>query len=365
MGYNWQRSDWPNFDYSLDKVEALLYQFAEETGFVAGAISAIPPDIQQEITINMMVAEAIKTSAIEGEFLSREDVISSIRNKLGQPHKVIKNLKAIGAGELMVVARNTFNEPLTEEVLFIWHLLLLQGELHINAGVWRKGEEPMQVISGPIGKETIHFEAPPSTRVPAEMEAFIKWFNDTAPGGLKEIKSAPVRSAIAHLYFESIHPFEDGNGRIGRSITEKALSQTLGRPVLLSLSCVIEANKAEYYRQIKAAQKSNQITDWIAYFVDVTIKAQQQAKQQVAYTLQATKFMDTFKAALNERQLKAILKMLDAGPEGFEGGMTAKKYMSITKSSKATATRDLQALIELGAFVNQGGGRSTHYSLQL
>lgn len=367
MSYNWQKPDWPDFKYSLGEIEDTLHQFSESTGFVTGALTYIHPDIQQEIIINIMVAEAVKTSAIEGEFLSREDVVSSIRNKLGliHPQKMPKDLKAVGAGELMVEVRNTFSEPLSNETLFKWHTLLLKSNHHINLGTWRKGIEPMQVISGPMGGETIHFEAPPSSQVPLEMEKFITWFNDTAPGGKKEIKRAPVRSAIAHLYFESIHPFEDGNGRVGRAIAEKALSQTIGRPVVLSLSHIIEANKTAYYKQIKTAQTSNEISGWIAYFVDVTLHAQQQAKEQVAHTLKKTRFMDTYKSELNERQLKAILKMLDAGPDGFEGGMTAKKYMSITRSSKATATRDLQTLMELGAFINQGGGRSTHYSLNM
>jgi len=367
MLYNWQRPDWPNFSFNLVAMEDILYRFAEETGYVTGLLESIPVSQQQEIIINSMVAEAVKTSAIEGEFLSRQDVVSSIRNKLGLSpnNKTPKDLKAIGAGELMVKVRNTYKEPLTEKVLLEWHALLLKGARHINLSSWRKGKEPMQVISGPFGNETVHFEAPPSNRVATEMNKFIRWFNDTAPGELNEIKSPPVRSAIAHLYFESIHPFEDGNGRIGRAIAEKALSQSIKRPVLLSLSRIIEANKAEYYQQIKLAQRGNEITAWVDYFVNVIVKAQQETIQQVSFTLQKTKFMDAFKNELNERQLKVVLKMLDAGPEGFEGGMTAKKYISITKTSKPTATRDLQHLTELGALLNQGGGRNTHYTLNI
>lgn len=365
MIYNWQHPDWPNFSFDLVAIEDMLYRFAEETGYVTGMLESIPISQQQEIIINTMVTEALKTSAIEGEFLSRQDVVSSIRNKLGlfPANKTSKDPKAIGAGELMAEVRNKYNEPLTKEILFEWHTLLLNGSRHINLGNWRKGKKPMQVISGPLGRETVHFEAPPSTCVAKEMSQFIRWFNDTAPGKSKEIKSPPIRSAIAHLYFESIHPFEDGNGRIGRAIAEKALSQSIGRPVLLSLSRTIEANKAEYYQQIKTAQRGNKITTWINYFVNVIITAQLQAKQEVTFTLQKTKFMDKFKNYLNERQLKVILKMLDAGPDGYEGGMTAKKYMSITKTSKPTATRDLQHLTELGALLNQGGGRNTHYAL--
>lgn len=331
-------------------------------------LDSIPVDLQLEVIVQTMVAEALKTSAIEGEFLSRQDVYSSIRNKLGlpTPHQTIKDLKAAGAGELMVTVRDTYQQKLTKEMLFKWHLLLMQGSSHINTGFLRKGASPMQVISEPIGKEIVHFEAPPSARVSKEMAQFIRWFNDTAPGEKEAISNPAIRAAIAHLYFESIHPFEDGNGRIGRAIAEKALSQTTGRPVLLSISRTIEANKKVYYQQLKSAQKGNEITEWISYFVDTILQAQLDAKQLVVFTLKKTKFMDLLKDKMNERQTKVILKMLDAGPEGFEGGMTAKKYMSVTKASKATATRDLQDLVEVGAVLYMGGGgRSTHYALNI
>jgi Fic family protein len=235
----------------------------------------------------------------------------------------------------------------------------------ITIGAWRTHQEPMQVVSGAVGKEKIHFEAPPSAQVSAEMKKFIAWFNDTAPGAKNEIKKAPVRAAIAHLYFESIHPFEDGNGRIGRAIAEKALSQTIGRHVLLSLSQTIEADKKSYYLALESAQRSNEITGWMKYFVKTTLQAQLEAKRIIDLTLKKTKFFDLFKNKLNERQVKVIIKMLEAEPKGFEGGMTANKYISITKASKATATRDLQLLAELGVFVSEGGGRSTRYSLNI
>lgn len=223
----------------------------------------------------------------------------------------------------------------------------------------------MQVVSGPGGREKIHFEAPPSAQVTNEMTRFIQWFNDTAPGGIKEIRKAPLRSAIAHVYFESIHPFEDGNGRIGRAIAEKALSQTTGRPVLLSLSQTIEAERKHYYAALENAQQGNEITQWIKYFATVVLKAQVQAAEIVAFTLQKTKFFDRFKNQLNDRQLKVVRTMLEAGPRGFKGGMTANKYSSIAKTSKATATRDLQSLADLSVFVAEGGGRSTHYTLNI
>lgn len=369
MKYNWQQPDWREFRYSsTPEIESALYEFAGKTGYVTGMLDAIPQDLQQEVIIQIMVVEAMKTSAIEGEFLTRQDVISSIRNKLGlpAPHHTFKDLSAAGAGELMVTVRDTYHQKLTKKMLFEWHHLLMQGNNHINIGAWRKGTSPMQVISGSFGKETVHFEAPPSASVSVEMSQFIQWFNDTAPGGKKAIRNPAVRSAIAHLYFESIHPFEDGNGRIGRAIAEKALSQTVGRPVLLSLSRTIEADKKAYYQHLKSAQKGNEITEWVHYFVTTILKAQIEATQLVVFTLKKTKFMDLLRDKMNERQTKAILKMLDAGPEGFEGGMNAKKYMSITKASKATATRDLQDLLVMEAVIYiGGGGRSTHYALNI
>ncbi len=366
MAYNWQLSTWPEFTFDLSESTDILMAFATETGRISGLLQAIPNNIKIETIIQTMVVEALKTSEIEGEYLSRQDVVSSIKNQLGLNPiaQKVKDKKAQGAAILMVDVRNSYAEPLTEQQLFEWHKMLLPDS-RFNTGMWRSHEAPMQVISGAYGKETVHFEAPPSSRVPEEMQAFIKWFNDTAPYGIKEIKQAPVRSAIAHLYFESIHPFEDGNGRIGRAIAEKALSQTIGRPVALSLSRTIEANKKDYYQALKNGQKSNEITEWIYYFAKTSLAAQKDALSLIEFTLLKTKFFDHYKEKLNERQIKVINKMLDNGVDSFEGGMTTKKYISITKASKATATRDLQNLVEMDLFHPFGGGRSTHYNLNI
>lgn len=367
MKYNWQQNDWPEFTFDLQEVDDILFDFANETGHVSGMLNAMSEDMKMEAIIDTMVAEAIKTSEIEGEYFSRQDVMSSIRNNLGLNKKLdsVKDKKALGVGKLMVDLRNSFSEALTKEQLFLWHELLMADSPNILIGTWRTHEDAMQVVSGPYGKQKVHFEAPPSAGVPMEMERFINWFNDTAPGGNKEIKKAPVRSAIAHLYFESIHPFEDGNGRIGRAIAEKALSQTLGRPVLLSLSRTIETDKKAYYHALENGQHSNEITGWIKYFVATTLLAQKQASQIIIFTLRKTRFFDVYGTQLNERQLKVVNRMFDAGAEGFVGGMNANKYISLTKTSKATATRDLQYLAEIKALITKGGGRSTSYLLNL
>ena len=367
--YNWQLKNWPNFAYSIDNLEDAFFLFVEKTGKTAGMLAALPESVQTEAVIDSMVAEAIKTSEIEGEYLSRKDVLSSIRKNLGlvSSPEYVADKKAAGIGELMIDVRQTYSEPLTTEKLFAWHRMLLKGSKGIEVGEWRTHEEPMQVVSGAMGKEKVHFEAPPSARVPQEMERFITWFNDTAPGGNIEIKRAPLRSAIAHLYFESVHPFEDGNGRIGRALAEKALSQGIGRPALLSLSRTIEENKQAYYDALQKAQSSAEVTEWVTYFVQTILTAQTEAEEAIDFTLKKTKFFDKFSQQLNERQLKVIRRMLEEGPKGFTGGMNAGKYGSIAGVSKATATRDLQELLELGVILLSGdaGGRSTKYQVNL
>ena len=367
--YNWQQEDWPHFKFSLENVEDDMLIFSEKVGRVSGILEGLPEETKQDVIVDIILAEAIKTSEIEGEYPSRKDVLSSIRKNLGLQHSPehIKDKSAAGLGELMIDIRRTFKEPLTEAKLFAWHKMLLRENKKLEVGQWRTHEEPMQVISGAMGKEKVHYEAPPSSKVTKEMKKFIQWFNDSGPGGKSEIKKAPVRSAIAHLYFETIHPFEDGNGRIGRAIAVKALSQTIGRPVMLSLSRTIEAKKSIYYASLEKAQRSNEITPWMEYFAKTALDAQREAETQIDFTLKKTKFFDRFKDQINERQLTVIRRMLEEGTKGFQGGMNAKKYIGLTKTSKATATRDMQQLLEIGAFVLSGkaGGRSTSYQVNI
>ncbi|MVN21741.1 Fic family protein [Mucilaginibacter arboris] len=365
MLYNWQIQGWPNFTYNLKEIQHLVVRFAHETGEVNGIVQALPDNLQQETLLQLMLAEAVKTSEIEGEFVSREDVISSIRNNLGLNETLVpvKDLQAAGVAQLMVEVRKSFQEPLSTAMLKQWHKFLMTGSSHIKAGEWRKGTATMQVVSGAYSSETVHFEAPPSSKVPSQMEKFLTWFNLAASETEGDVAQALLKSAVAHLYFESIHPFKDGNGRIGRAIAEKALSQSLKRPVMLSLSKTIEKNKKAYYEELKKAQCTLEITDWIKYFATVTLEAQVDAKLMVQFSLKKARYFEQYKNQLNDRQLKAVNKMLDKGAEGFEGGMTAKKYMAITGASKATATRDLQYLYEIGALVVEGAGRSVRYGL--
>ncbi|MFN7164227.1 MAG: Fic family protein [Hyphomonas sp.] len=364
MAYIWQQPGWANFAYDITDLVDELTVFERHAGHVCGMLDAQPERTQVETLIDLMVSEAIKSSEIEGEYLSREDVKSSIQRNLGLTDlPPTRNDAAAGIGELMVAVRRDFTSPLTAGILFDWHRMLMRGNSRIAVGTWRTQEAPMQVVSGPIGRETVHFEAPPSRDVPELMEQFVSWFNATGPQGSSPIRHAPIRSALAHLYFETIHPFEDGNGRIGRAISEKALSQGQGRPVLLSLSKAIEPYRHAYYDALNSAQRTNEITEWLKYFLDLCVKAQQNAADQVNFTLHKAKYFDALKDQLNERQLRVVRRMMDEGPRGFEGGMSANKYSVIARTSKATATRDLQALMDIGALVVTGGGRSTRYWL--
>ena len=248
MRYNWQQSDWPDFRYDADEISDSLLAFMERVGRISGLLEGLSEADRSDAVINILAAEAMKTSEIEGEYLSRADVMSSIRNNLGlsKTTEPVKDRRAKGVVDLMLAVRDEYASPLSDAMLFDWHQTLLAHDRRVMLGAWRTHAEPMQVISGPIGKETIHFEAPPSDKMGEMMVSFINWFNSTGPDGKMPIQHAPIRSAIAHLYFETIHPFEDGNGRIGRAISEKALSQGLGRPVVLSLSRAIEGNKKAY-----------------------------------------------------------------------------------------------------------------------
>jgi len=367
MRYNWQHPDWPQFKYDLSDIQDVIYRYVMDAGLLAGGLGQLPDDVQDETIIDIMVSEALKSSEIEGERIDYEDIRSSIRKELGIPYShVVRDARASGIAKLMVSLNQTFREPLTKQQLFDWHVMLLSDPKQrkgIDVGMWRRDSEPMQIVSGPVGHEIVHFQAPPSERVPQEMAKFIEWFNMSAQAQIAGI----VRAAIAHVYFESIHPFGDGNGRIGRAISEKALSQEFGRPVLFSLSTTIQANKKEYYAQLSRASHCDlDITPWISYFVKTVYQAQLDAKKRLEFVVDKTKFWKKFEHLLNERQEKVIARMFEAGESGFVRGMNAAKYISIAKCSKATATRDLAELLGLGCLVKlPGGGRSTRYALSI
>jgi Fic family protein len=249
--------------------------------------------------------------------------------------------------------------------MFRWHTMLLAGDRDIAViGGYRKHGDPMQVVSGPLHKRKVHFEAPPWDRVPEEMKAFVAWFNDTAPNG-KQPLAALTRAGIAHLYFVCIHPFEDGNGRIGRAIAEKVLAQNLGQPSLIALAYTIERKRKNYYAALERNNKTNEITDWLTYFANTILEAQANTIKRLDFYLAKAKFYERMRGQLNERQEKAIARMFREGIDGFKGGLSAENYNSITRASRATATRDLQDLVAKGGLGRTGERRHTRYHLDL
>ncbi|TYL46727.1 Fic family protein [Marinomonas sp. IMCC 4694] len=378
MKYSWQHPDWPNFTLDETLCRDALYQYALEAGRLSGGMSQLENTLQYDAYIDLMVSEAINTSEIEGERLDREDVRSSIKNFLGlsNPPTRIADPRAEGMAALMVDVRNSFAGELTKATLFHWHQLVLpqpENSLlprNLKVGQWRDSAEPMHIVSGPIGYEKVHYEAPPAYQVDTEINRFLNWFNRSNPLKAQRdiVLAGPVRSAIAHFWFETIHPFDDGNGRVGRAIAEMALAQDLNRPPLLSLSTIIEKDKNAYYDGLnKASQFNLDINDWVTWFVDSVLLAQQEAAQKIDFVLKKAKFWEKHQhTELNERQKKVLSKLFNAGSDGFEGGLSAKKYISITSSSKATATRDLSDLVEKECLYRlEGGGRNARYGLAI
>jgi Fic family protein len=249
--------------------------------------------------------------------------------------------------------------------MFAWHKMLLSGDKTISVtGGYRKHADAMQIVSGPDYKRTVHFEAPPSSRMSGEMKRFNTWFNDTAPSG-KNPLPVLTRAGIAHLYFVCIHPFEDGNGRIGRAVAEKTLAQNLSRPSLIALATTIERKRKDYYAALERNNKELEITAWLTYFANTILEAQRTTIKRVDFTVAKAKFYEKFRGQFNERQDKVIARMFREGIDGFKGGLSADNYIGISQTSRATATRDLQDLVEKGALTKTGELRHTRYFLNL
>lgn len=355
MVWNWQQPDWPHFSYEAPALSGYDNRLLLGAGLRLGAFKHLDEDEKSQLTIDLISNEALKTSEIEGEYLDRDSLQSSIRRQFGLASDNRKIPPAEqGIAQMMVDLYQTFQSPLSHINLYAWHTMLTNGrrDLH-DIGQYRTHQEPMQIISGPIHSPKIHFEAPPSTQVMPEMERFIIWFNDIAPDG-KSPLPALVRAGIAHLYFESIHPFEDGNGRIGRAIAEKALAQSLGQPTLIAIAHMIEKNKKAYYAALEQANKSNEITQWLIYFAETVLNAQSYTQVRLEFLINKAKLYDRVRGQLNARQEKALARMFREGPEGFQGGLSADKYLRITGTTRPTATRDLQDLVMKGALTRTG-----------
>jgi len=366
MPWNWQQPGWPNFTYDAAALDPLERQFLRGSGEAFGVIKHVGPDDRDSLTVELISEEAVKTSQIEGEILDRESVQSSLRYQFGLASEDRRVAPAErGIAEMMADLYRNFRDPLSHGTMFTWHRMLMSGErrLHVIGG-YRTHADPMQVVSGRADRPKVHFEAPPSSAMAAEMELFVRWFNKTAPTGIEPLPPL-IRAGIAHLYFVAIHPFEDGNGRIGRALSEKSLAQNLGQPSLISLSYTIERARNAYYDALERNNKELEITDWLVYFGEMVIEAQRNTIKRVDFYVAKTKLYDRVRGKLNTRQEKVIARMFREGIDGFQGGLSAENYITIAKTSRATATRDLQDLVAVGALTRTGELRHTRYHLNL
>jgi Fic family protein len=364
----WQKSEWPHFIWQADVLLPLISQARLAQGKLLAKVSGIGFEQGCEASADVLTEEAMKTSEIEGELLNRDSVRSSVARHLGlatfglpEPSRAVDGLV-----DVLVDATRHYSHPLTAERLQSWQAALFptgySGLLRIQTGQWRTGEDPMQVVSGGMGREKVHFEAVPSLSVEKEMEQFLTWW-DLGSGQTDGL----VRAGIAHFYFVTIHPFEDGNGRIARALTDMALAQDERNPTrLYSLSSQIMRERRQYYDVLERCQRGGlDITAWLSWFLGCYTRALEGALKLVAKVLVKATFWQRFgHVTLNERQRKVVNLLLNAGMGGFEGGLTTRKYASIAKASRATAFREIDDLVEKGVLVqNPTKGRSTSYDL--
>lgn len=366
MTWNWQQKDWPQFRYDPTALAALEDKFLHQSGILLGAYKHIRDDDKQALTISLISEEALKTSEIEGEYLNRDSLQSSVRRQFGlQTDNGNISPAEQGIAEMMVDLYRHFDVPLTDGLLFAWHRMVMAGRRDVrDIGCYRTHEDPMQVVSGPLQAPKVHFEAPPSARMADEMRRFINWYKAASAAGESPLPALTL-SGIAHLYFVSIHPFEDGNGRIARAISEKALSGCVGQPTLIALSRTIQSRRKAYYDALEGNNKSTDVTDWLLWFGETILEAQVYTETLFEFLIEKTRFFDRFRGRLNPRQEKVVSRMFQEGPGGFEGGLSAKNYITITGAARATATRDLQDLVSKNALKRTGERKSTRYWLNI
>ena len=366
MAWNWQQEGWPGFTWDPHKLRRAEALFIESAGVLIGASKHLDEPDRNALRIELMGHEAVDTSAIEGEPLNRDSVQSSIQKHLGLAgdHRRVSPAEA-GIAEMMVDLYDKAGAPLTEATLFQWHRWITNGRTDLaDVGRYRAHVSPMQIVSGPLHAPRVHFEAPPSAGVAGEMERFWAWLARTAPGRPDAL--APVtRAGIAHIWFESIHPFEDGNGRIGRAISEKILAQGLSSPAVTGMATTLLVHRNAYYAELERAHRALEITDWLLWFAARTLEAQQRTLRQVEFILEKARLLARLRGHLNARQEKALLRLFAAGPDGFLGGLSAANYMTITGAPSATATRDLADLVTRDALVRTGALKATRYRLAI
>ena len=359
----WQYAEWPHFCWNNDSIIASLARVREKQGRLLGLMDGLGFDVQSASSLEVMTEDVLRNSEIEGLLLNADYVRSSVARHLGLdtaglPHS---DHYTEGVVQVMMDAVQQADAPLTEHRLFNWHAALFptgrSGIIPITVAAWRTGEEPMQVVSGVMGKEKIHYEAPPSDDVPRQMQLFIQWFNS-------EPTTDPVlKAAIAHLWFINIHPFDDGNGRLTRTLTDMLLARADGLPRrFYSMSAAILRDKNNYYDLLEYMGKHGMdITRWLLWFLQTMENAIDTAVGKTQRVIQKSLFWQEHRTVvLNERQIKVINRLWD----GFEGKLNTSKWAEMTKTSTATALRDIQDLVDKGILRRtEEGGRSTNYEL--
>lgn len=364
--YIWERPNWTEFRWQTDKLLLLLGECRLLQGKLLSKVADLGFSLGHQAQAEILAEETLKTAAIEGETLDMKAVRSSVARKLGLPSAGLPVDRHVdGLVSVLLDATQDYDQPLTEERLCGWQAALFptgySGMHRIRVGEWR-GDEPMRVVSGPVGRETVHFEAPPADRIAAEVRQFLAWWEESR-GKVEGV----LRAAIAHFRFVTIHPFEDGNGRIARALTDIAMSQDDRQPMrYYTLSSQIMAEREAYYDILERCQKgAGEITEWLSWFLGCFSRAIQRSEGLLSVVLDKAAFWKMHAhVPLSERQRKVVNRLLDAGEGGFEGGLTTRKYASLADVSRATAFRELDQLLELGIIKqNPGKGRSTSYDL--
>jgi Fic family protein len=367
----WQNEDWQSrLHWDSTRLATALAEARRRQGRLQGKADGVGFDPPAQMLV-AVVDEAVSTTAIEGERLDRDSVRSSVARHLGLSGGGLPTSErgVDGLVELLLDATVRSGEPLTAERLKGWHAGLFpsgfSGIRRITVGEWRQGPEPMRVVSGMLGDAPrIHFEAVPPASVEREMQMFLGWF-DQAEASVDGM----IRAGVAHFRLLTVHPFDDGNGRITRAVTDLALARDEGTNTRLwSFSAQILQERDTYYEVLERAQRGDgDLTDWLTWFLGAAARALARAEVQVDQVLAKARFWDQHRnRPVNARQRKALNRMLDAGPGGFVGGMTTRKYVSLVRTSRATAQRDLAQLVNWGLLVlRDGGGRSTSYDLAI
>jgi Fic family protein len=362
--YIHELEDWPKFHWSAEVIAEPLASVRHRQGRLTGHMEALGFNLRQEAVLATLTADVLKSSEIEGEKLDVKQVRSSIARRLGMDIGALQpaDRDVEGVVEMMLDATRNYDKPLTASRLFDWHASLFptgrSGMTRIRTGAWRDDSTgPMQVVSGPIGNERVHYEAPKAARLDAEMKAFLHWFESRNP------IDPVLKAGLAHLWFVTIHPFDDGNGRIARAIADLALARSENSPHrFYSMSAQIRQERNAYYAALEQTQKGTMdVTRWMEWFLGCLGRAIGGAQRTLGAVLAKAHFWERIKdVALNDRQRLVINRLLD----GFEGKLTSSKYAKLAKCSQDTAHRDILALVGHGVLVqNPEGGRSTSYSL--